>query len=1421
MEGLINKMKNIQRDPSLSPRGLALGTAKKTSSKRHIPGDLLPGHGRMRSGHQSPAGSLTSLCKHPTPAILVFLAVLALGLVFLLPGGLLHAQNDGMIEYAENGMAVVATFSATDPDMDSIAWSRSGTDADNFEIDEETGELKFNTPPNYETPTDDGMNNTYEIIVTATDDGEPEMAATKNVMVKVTDVEERATIELSTRQPVVGRLLTATLSNDDEVENGVRWAWEKKDGATWVDATGTTTSTDAKPYTSTYTPVQGEIDAEMRVGVEYIDTDDDNQTVAAVAFEQAVAASAGGANIVPTFAEGATASRTIPENSPAGTAVGDPVTATDDHRTALTYTMAQTMPDLAAGEESQFEIDSRTGQIRVREGAELNYDVVAERMYTLTVTVADPDGDTPATATVTVTVTDVAEAPKVTGPASKMVEEGMMPVGTYRGTDEAGEAIGLTLEGADAAAFGLTRDSDGNYDLAFNTPPDFEDPTDTGSNNEYQVTVAATDRGLKATQSVVVRVTDMNADGDIELTPETPTVGKPVMAELSDDDVVKARTVTWLWSSNTESCNASPSFERGDRIAGATSDTYTPTAAECLRVTARYDDGHGGNKSATAMVDVGERESNVPVFEDDDPIIRSVDENADAGMNVGSVETPGEASPVAATDADTSDTPADTLTYTIVSVAPASGTARFSIDNEGQLTTDEMLDHEEQASYMLEVKATDSTGNSAMVTVTVNVNDVNDEPNAISDSRRNDNYPENGMAVVATFSATDPDMDSIAWSRSGTDADNFEIDEETGELKFNTPPNYETPTDDGMNNTYEIIVTATDDGEPEMAATKNVMVKVTDVEERATIELSTRQPVVGQSLTATLGNADEVLSNIRWTWSGVAGTPTDTMTTTSTYTPVADDANDRLRVGVKYIDTDDREQTVSTVAFEQPVAPSLVSGVNTAPTFEDGTTQTRMIAENGAAGTAVGDPVTATDEHRTALTYQLSASTQFEIDSRTGQIRVREGAELNYDVVAERMYTLTVTVADPDGDTPATATVTVTVTDVAEAPKVTGPASKMVEEGMMPVGTYRGTDEAGEAIGLTLEGADAAAFGLTRDSDGNYDLAFNTPPDFEDPTDTGSNNEYQVTVAATDRGLKATQSVVVRVTDMNADGDIELTPETPTVGKPVMAELSDDDVVKARTVTWLWSSNTESCNASPSFERGDRIAGATSDTYTPTAAECLRVTARYDDGHGGNKSATAMVDVGERESNVPVFEDDDPIIRSVDENADAGMNVGSVETPGEASPVAATDADTSDTPADTLTYTIVSVAPASGTARFSIDNEGQLTTDEMLDHEEQASYMLEVKATDSTGNSAMVTVTVNVNDVNESPETMVAPTENQAPVFRSSSTTISIPEGDSSGRPIGVAVAATDPNPGDSLTYTLEGTDAASFSIDSTTGQLR
>ena len=48
--------------------------------------------------------------------MLALLAALAVGLLFLLPGGLLQAQDDGMIGYAENGTDPVATYTGIDPE---------------------------------------------------------------------------------------------------------------------------------------------------------------------------------------------------------------------------------------------------------------------------------------------------------------------------------------------------------------------------------------------------------------------------------------------------------------------------------------------------------------------------------------------------------------------------------------------------------------------------------------------------------------------------------------------------------------------------------------------------------------------------------------------------------------------------------------------------------------------------------------------------------------------------------------------------------------------------------------------------------------------------------------------------------------------------------------------------------------------------------------------------------------------------------------------------------------------------------------------------------------------------------------------------------------------------------------------------------
>ena len=135
-----------------------------------------------------------------------------MGLLFLLPGGLVWAQDAGTIEYPENGTDAVATFTAVDPEADHITWSLSGEDADVFTI--VGGVLRFSSSPDYEARASTSGNNTYVVTVDASDGTNSD---TEDVEIEVTNVDEAGTVMLSTLQPQVEVALMATLTDSDDV----------------------------------------------------------------------------------------------------------------------------------------------------------------------------------------------------------------------------------------------------------------------------------------------------------------------------------------------------------------------------------------------------------------------------------------------------------------------------------------------------------------------------------------------------------------------------------------------------------------------------------------------------------------------------------------------------------------------------------------------------------------------------------------------------------------------------------------------------------------------------------------------------------------------------------------------------------------------------------------------------------------------------------------------------------------------------------------------------------------------------------------------------------------------------------------------------------------------------------------------------
>ena len=102
-------------------------------------------------------------------------------------------------------------------------------------------------------------------------------------------------------------------------------------------------------------------------------------------------------NARPTFTEGSATDRSIPENSPAFSYIGNPVAATDADGDTLTYT-------LGGVDAGPFDIDAANGQITVGAATILDYET--QTTYTVVVTATDIF-DVTDSVTVTISVTNV------------------------------------------------------------------------------------------------------------------------------------------------------------------------------------------------------------------------------------------------------------------------------------------------------------------------------------------------------------------------------------------------------------------------------------------------------------------------------------------------------------------------------------------------------------------------------------------------------------------------------------------------------------------------------------------------------------------------------------------------------------------------------------------------------------------------------------------------------------------------------------------------------------------------------------------------------------------------------------------------------------------------------------------------------
>ena len=168
----------------------------------------------------------------------------------------------------------------------------------------------------FENPVDGNTDNVYIIEVVADDNHG--LIVRMDLEITVTDIDEPGSLIISVSNPRVGWELAATLTDPDGNPATVSWQWQRADAPAnpvWTNISGATSAT--------YTAVAGDLGKVLRVVVHYQNEDGVDQEV-----QSAATSAVRAANRLPTFPS-ETTTRSVPENTVAGVAIGFPVEATD------------------------------------------------------------------------------------------------------------------------------------------------------------------------------------------------------------------------------------------------------------------------------------------------------------------------------------------------------------------------------------------------------------------------------------------------------------------------------------------------------------------------------------------------------------------------------------------------------------------------------------------------------------------------------------------------------------------------------------------------------------------------------------------------------------------------------------------------------------------------------------------------------------------------------------------------------------------------------------------------------------------------------------------------------------------------------------------------------------------------------------
>ena len=275
------------------------------------------------------------------------------------------------------------------------------------------------------------------------------------------------------------------------------------------------------------------------------------------------------------------------------------------------------------------------------------------------------------------------------------------------------------------------------------------------------------------------------------------------------------------------------------------------------------------------------------------------------------------------------------------------------------------------------------------------------------------------QSIVLTSLSDSDQRDVLTYSLPGTDSAHFSVGASSGQISVGTATalDFESPSDSGGNNVYNLTVQVTDgknaDGNADTAVddSVDVAIAVTDVNESPEFGSSDVErevdentpggtnigdPIVASdpesnTLTYSLSGADSALFSVGVSTGQIS---VGTGTVLDFESPSDSGGDNVYDLTVKVSDGKDAAGNSDTSVDDSIIVTITVRNVNEPPEFDSSGVELE-VAENTATNANIGDPIVASDPESGDVSYSLGGANAglFDIDASSGQVKTKDSLD--------------------------------------------------------------------------------------------------------------------------------------------------------------------------------------------------------------------------------------------------------------------------------------------------------------------------------------------------------------------------------------------------------------------------------------------